>query len=66
MQMTEEIKTCCATLYQSDWARILLGEAASHLRGANPVARAIFCLFGDEAFGVYRAAIDELMPPTLP
>jgi len=24
---TEEIKTCCATLYQSEWARLLLGDS---------------------------------------
>ena len=27
METTENIKTCCATLYQSDWARIFLGDS---------------------------------------
>jgi O-acetyl-ADP-ribose deacetylase (regulator of RNase III) len=47
-------------------ARVLLGEAASHLRGTTRVPRVVFCLFGDEAFGVYRAALDELFPESRP
>ena len=39
-----------------------LEEAASHLRGTTRVPRVSFCPFGDEAFGVYRAAVDELFP----
>lgn len=27
MQTTTDIKSCCATLYQSDWARLLLGDS---------------------------------------
>jgi ubiquinone/menaquinone biosynthesis C-methylase UbiE len=27
MHMTKDIKTCCATLYQSDWVRLLLGDS---------------------------------------
>jgi len=27
MQTTEEIKACCAALYESDWARLLLGDS---------------------------------------
>jgi O-acetyl-ADP-ribose deacetylase (regulator of RNase III) len=42
-------------------ARILLGEAAGHLRGEKRVPRVIFCLFGEEAFVAFRAALDEVL-----
>ncbi|MCP4937305.1 MAG: class I SAM-dependent methyltransferase [bacterium] len=27
LQTTEELKSCCANLYESDWAKILLGDS---------------------------------------
>jgi cyclopropane fatty-acyl-phospholipid synthase-like methyltransferase len=27
MPAAEEVKACCATVYQSDWARLLLGDS---------------------------------------
>jgi hypothetical protein len=27
MPGADEVKTCCATVYQSDWARLLLGDS---------------------------------------
>ena len=43
-------------------ARVLLKEAVSHLEGATSVSRVVFCLFGTEAFGVFRAALEDLVP----
>ncbi len=43
-------------------ARILLHEAARHLRASPVPQRVVFCLFGESAFGIYREALDEILP----
>jgi O-acetyl-ADP-ribose deacetylase (regulator of RNase III) len=44
-------------------ATILIGEAVRHLTAGAPVERVIFCLFGEEAFRVYRDALDRFLAP---
>jgi O-acetyl-ADP-ribose deacetylase (regulator of RNase III) len=41
-------------------ARILLSEAAAHLRRPGSVRRIVFCLFGEEAYGIYRSVLDDV------
>lgn len=42
-------------------AGILLAEALAHLDRGGPPERVVFCLFGREAFDVYRATLDRIL-----
>lgn len=42
-------------------AEILIRETVRHLRTPAPPRRVVLCLFGDEAFGTYREALDRVL-----